>query len=1371
MKITGALVGVWDVSTWDTEVWMAIALFVLGGAIKLLWPWLTSPERRFRWTLWRYRKAFAKDYGYLAVPGATTHGDGQQDLSAFVRLSVVDAKIADAVRVDAFTEFDRRVHPKSPVHLFVLGRPGSGKSTLMRAYGVDQVKAGGLVTGRVSLMGRMAIWLERRARPKRVPMIVELADFAESLHADLAHPPSGAHLVTYLSGVVKRMGIGGSTEFVRRALKSGRLDVLLDGLDEVPGSKRDLLLRIIRDFSRDRSPEMPTGSARLLITCRLENFDALRDSWSRAVVSAELHLVPLRDAEIIDYVQRKENRGRAWTQNFLEAIRDPGTIDHIRFPLILARAVEQFARDQAVPSGITDFYDSMIRELLTRSNRGVPERDQLQSHEMLQVFQVLANNNARDMGNSQGQAFRYFTRGDLIAVCREQRSTWHRTLDDRQLADCADRLLTRSGLVMGRSSVSGTGQPSRGPDDDQFYFSHRSFHEYLVALHLATTEPQEGSRLLLSYLDDDEWHLIVRFFAARLSSLAGIGDTGSDVDRFLSSVLLEAERRAAAQPGEQSYSGLSILSLAGNCLSWTKASDDIAGQITSRLYDRVVTQIGRLIFTAGNDDQTSVESQQAGLALLAKAINALLSGLRSPRDGVRDTVRPIAEQLVTKIDNALSAGLNLQPEAAIIVQMIDGITRLRRGTAIGPVAQLIRSSPQHTELIGPLWRCLQAYSSITLNGRDGEPEAKAVRAIVEKLLTLAMPKEGFDELDAQPYLRRAEAERQSTRLPTISPTSIPKFMTKDFVKAAYPFSHGLPRDAELHPLVALLCWAHRLSAEPTPRNRLVEAMKADPAAYDKVEKDWRHTRVAFTFWLARTWSTLGLLASLAGWIALFTLPVIGPREIDHIVWVWALSAAALATIAFGLITRRAVAEPFASPPPRRRGRLLEAGAAPHQGESGSVIPEIVTRLLPGSLAQMGAMLFPVLLAVPVYWILDIAEWQFAVVVFGIGMLFVWLPALQAFDHGKRSRLRNRYLDIYEDDDSKWWVARPQPPGRSRQQAPQLPTDSSYAGADMRTWIVSVRSSIIYASLVLAALLWTLIYSDVTAYPSAIAVLGIGVMIVVLVHGYVRLRRLDSSVLLRILLRTIGAASLFTGLLLMSIREERLGIGDVTGLGAAAVFGGALVLYCAMQLGTEFDQAVPIQRPVESGQREGNEITATLHRFQSSGSAGGVEREVAICLDKLALKNLHYVAFYDKHGIRFSIDLLENERLRTGFSPSPVEAISRRRQYLSHGPRVRRLVTRFNEHFNKIESGDLLRVVLDVERGALYYFKVADEPYESFIIGVTLDQYQVHLTDQKLVSLVTKLREALGLLPFEELEGPYRSPEEEPTDDLYVSRRP
>jgi hypothetical protein len=138
--------------------------------------------------------------------------------------------------------------------------------------------------------------------------------------------------------------------------------------------------------------------------------------------------------------------------------------------------------------------------------------------------------------------------------------------------------------------------------------------------------------------------------------------------------------------------------------------------------------------------------------------------------------------------------------------------------------------------------------------------------------------------------------------------------------------------------------------------------------------------------------------------------------------------------------------------------------------------------------------------------------------------------------------------------------------------------------------------------------------------------------------------------------------------------------------------------------------------------------------------------VGIVQELLDPLDLHYVAYFIDGECVFYLDIFDDRKLGRFFSGRGT-AESRRKGYESYGRFLNVLMTNLNAKFKKIDSGLLLRVVLDVEKGALYYYHVEED---KFVIGVTMDQAKVHEADRKMVTVVDEIRVSLGHRPIADL---------------------
>lgn len=132
--------------------------------------------------------------------------------------------------------------------------------------------------------------------------------------------------------------------------------------------------------------------------------------------------------------------------------------------------------------------------------------------------------------------------------------------------------------------------------------------------------------------------------------------------------------------------------------------------------------------------------------------------------------------------------------------------------------------------------------------------------------------------------------------------------------------------------------------------------------------------------------------------------------------------------------------------------------------------------------------------------------------------------------------------------------------------------------------------------------------------------------------------------------------------------------------------------------------------------------------------------VDLCKQAVGPDCLHYVAYYIRNECAFRLDVFEEPSVaRFHGLVSPDE---RRAAYERYGVELHAMLNRLNTDFHEIDSGALVRLVLDVERGAIYYLVVHSETGRH-LVGVTLNQDMVHVADTKLQRLVDEIRHYLG----------------------------
>jgi hypothetical protein len=112
--------------------------------------------------------------------------------------------------------------------------------------------------------------------------------------------------------------------------------------------------------------------------------------------------------------------------------------------------------------------------------------------------------------------------------------------------------------------------------------------------------------------------------------------------------------------------------------------------------------------------------------------------------------------------------------------------------------------------------------------------------------------------------------------------------------------------------------------------------------------------------------------------------------------------------------------------------------------------------------------------------------------------------------------------------------------------------------------------------------------------------------------------------------------------------------------------------------------------------------------------------------------LPYVA-YHRGGEEVSVDHFDHPAVARYFGH--VTPAARRRFYSQWGRRFPQVAGDLIQVIRKVSGGPLLRVVLDVEQGAVYYFRLSPGEH---LFGVTLDQSEVATADDRMGRLAANL---------------------------------
>lgn len=124
-----------------------------------------------------------------------------------------------------------------------------------------------------------------------------------------------------------------------------------------------------------------------------------------------------------------------------------------------------------------------------------------------------------------------------------------------------------------------------------------------------------------------------------------------------------------------------------------------------------------------------------------------------------------------------------------------------------------------------------------------------------------------------------------------------------------------------------------------------------------------------------------------------------------------------------------------------------------------------------------------------------------------------------------------------------------------------------------------------------------------------------------------------------------------------------------------------------------------------------------------------------CRDAVRGADLQLVAYCPGGEVAYVADQFEHTSLGPFFTQ--ITATARRKYYQDLSRELGPLAVALGRTVRGLLGGSLLRMILDVEQGAVYYYRLRAGTY---LVGVTLDQSMVAKTDDRMAELAESIRE-------------------------------
>ena len=384
----------------------------------------------------------------------------------YLETYVSEGRTADrVVDLDELLEADRAADTRMAAlglaetesRLLVLGGPGSGKTTLMKAA------------------FRQALTVEPVAH---LPLFVKLRDYRSA----------DGGVRSLLRQSLAPCRLPDEEAFLDTSLAEGRLWLLLDGLDEVATSEIDDLTRELAALF-DLSPD-----SRFVVTSR---FGAM-SLWLEGFTEVEMS--PLSTDQVGHFVALWfEDDGEKARQCLRLLFSAPEMEELASTPLFLTLICLAYQRTLSVPPTRTQAYADSLTALLERwdAKRGIARENPFRYMTIDLKRQLLSRVAAKGFDHGQ----RVWRQDDLeheISAFLDEA-----TPETVSAANVLEGLQVHHGVMQEVASR-------------YWAFSHQGFQEYFAAFHAAQYRDGRVRETLLGHLMDEGWSEVLVIFSAML---------------------------------------------------------------------------------------------------------------------------------------------------------------------------------------------------------------------------------------------------------------------------------------------------------------------------------------------------------------------------------------------------------------------------------------------------------------------------------------------------------------------------------------------------------------------------------------------------------------------------------------------------------------------------------------------------------------------------------------------------------------------------------------------------------------------------------------------------------------------------------------
>ncbi|MBD2119664.1 NACHT domain-containing NTPase [Trichocoleus sp. FACHB-262] len=341
-------------------------------------------------------------------------------------------------------------------YLMVLGGPGAGKSTFLRKLGLEALKG-----------------TQGGYEHECIPVLIELKSFTSSK----------INIEKAIAQEFKICGFPHSEEATTQLLEQGKLLILLDGLDEVPGRNLNEAICQIQNFVDQYDQN------RFIASCRLA---AYRHNFRRFTDVAMADFDASQIKQFIHNWFRSDADQQAGTgQKCWELLLKPENAaakELAHSPLLLTLLCLVYDRSQNFPNNRSVLYRKALRVLLEEwaSEKRIL-RDEIYQGLSTELEEILLSEIAYSAFKSDRL---FFSQGEIVSQIKTFLTDNLNAPKHLNGEAVLDAIAIQQGILVERA-------------EDVFSFSHLTLQEYLTAQYIA--DNHQVARLVADHLTDPRW--------------------------------------------------------------------------------------------------------------------------------------------------------------------------------------------------------------------------------------------------------------------------------------------------------------------------------------------------------------------------------------------------------------------------------------------------------------------------------------------------------------------------------------------------------------------------------------------------------------------------------------------------------------------------------------------------------------------------------------------------------------------------------------------------------------------------------------------------------------------------------------------------